>query len=87
MPTPMSPSDSGSHAVQEASAPPAPTLAQALSFWLRLGCISFGGPAGQISLMHTELVERRRWISEGRYLHALNYCMLLPGPEAQQLAT
>ena len=69
------------------SAPPAPTLAQALRFWFRLGCISFGGPAGQISLMHTELVERRRWISEGRYLHALNYCMLLPGPEAQQLAT
>jgi putative chromate ion transporter len=69
------------------SAPPPPTLAQALRFWLRLGCISFGGPAGQISMMHTELVERRRWISEGRYLHALNYCMLLPGPEAQQLAT
>ena len=68
-------------------APPAPTLAQALRFWFRLGCISFGGPAGQISLMHAELVERRRWISEGRYLHALNYCMLLPGPEAQQLAT
>ena len=68
-------------------APPAPTLFEALGFWLRLGCISFGGPAGQIALMHTELVERRRWISEGRYLHALNYCMLLPGPEAQQLAT
>jgi chromate transporter len=56
-------------------------------FWLKLGCISFGGPAGQIALMHTELVEKRRWISEGRFLHALNYCMLLPGPEAQQLAT
>ncbi len=56
-------------------------------YWLKLGFISFGGPAGQIALMHAELVERRRWISEGRFLHALNYCMLLPGPEAQQLAT
>jgi len=69
------------------SAPPAPTLAQALRFWFKLGFISFGGPAGQIALMHAELVERRRWISERRFLHALNYCMLLPGPEAQQLAT
>ena len=69
-------------------APPAPpTLPQALRFWLWLGCLSFGGPAGQIALMHRELVERRRWISEQRFLHALNYCMLLPGPEAQQLAT
>jgi len=59
----------------------------ALRFWLKLGFISFGGPAGQIAVMHAELVERRRWISEGRFLHALNYCMLLPGPEAQQLAT
>ncbi|MBK6599134.1 MAG: chromate efflux transporter [Proteobacteria bacterium] len=56
-------------------------------FWLKLGFISFGGPAGQISIMHQELVERRRWISERRFLHALNYCMVLPGPEAQQLAT
>ncbi len=56
-------------------------------FWLKLGFISFGGPAGQISIMHQELVEKRRWISENRFLHALNYCMLLPGPEAQQLAT
>jgi chromate transporter len=56
-------------------------------FWWRLGCISFGGPAGQIAILHAELVERRRWISEQRFLHALNYCMLLPGPEAQQLAT
>jgi hypothetical protein len=63
---------------------PAP---EALRFWLKLGFISFGGPAGQIAIMHTELVERRRWISEQRFLHALNYCMLLPGPEAQQLAT
>jgi len=60
---------------------------QALRFWLKLGFISFGGPAGQIAIMHTELVERRRWISEKRFLHALNYCMVLPGPEAQQLAT
>jgi chromate transporter len=59
----------------------------ALLYWLKLGFISFGGPAGQIALMHQELVERRRWISEPRFLHALNYCMLLPGPEAQQLAT
>lgn len=68
--------------------PAAPvSFAQALKFWLWLGCVSFGGPAGQIALMHQELVVRRRWISEKRYLHALNYCMLLPGPEAQQLAT
>jgi chromate transporter len=67
--------------------PPAVTLRQALGFWVKLGFISFGGPAGQIALMHSELVERRRWISERRFLHALNYCMLLPGPEAQQLAT
>ncbi|SFM29213.1 chromate transporter [Variovorax sp. OV329] len=60
---------------------------EALRFWLKLGFISFGGPAGQIAIMHSELVERRRWISEKRFLHALNYCMLLPGPEAQQLAT
>jgi chromate transporter len=61
-------------------------LAQAFLYWLKLGFISFGGPAGQIAMMHTELVERRRWISEHRFLHALNYCMLLPGPEATQLA-
>ena len=64
-----------------------PRLRTALAWWLKLGCISFGGPAGQIALMHDELVVRRRWISEARFLHALNYCMLLPGPEAQQLAT
>jgi len=63
------------------------SLREAFWFWLKLGFISFGGPAGQISIMHQELVERRRWISEGRFLHALNFCMLLPGPEAQQLAT
>lgn len=67
---------------------PAPiSVAQAFWFWLKLGFISFGGPAGQISIMHQELVENRRWISEKRFLHALNYCMVLPGPEAQQLAT
>src|SRR5947207_14055774 len=70
------------------SKPPAAiSFAEAFQFWLKLGLISFGGPAGQIAIMHTELVERRRWISEKRFLHALNYCMLLPGPEAQQLAT
>ena len=62
-------------------------MTQALKFWFKLGLISFGGPAGQIAIMHQELVERRHWISERRFLHALNYCMLLPGPEAQQLAT
>lgn len=67
--------------------PQHPTFAEAFRFWLKLGFISFGGPTGQIAIMHTELVERRRWISEARFLHALNYCMLLPGPEAQQLAT
>lgn len=67
--------------------PAAVAFGTALLFWLKLGFISFGGPAGQIAIMHTELVERRRWISEKRFLHALNYCMVLPGPEAQQLAT
>ncbi|NBY23933.1 MAG: chromate efflux transporter [Gammaproteobacteria bacterium] len=60
---------------------------EALTFWFKLGFISFGGPAGQVALMHEELVNKRGWISEKRFLHALNYCMLLPGPEAQQLAT
>ena len=68
-------------------APSTVSFAEAFRFWLKLGFISFGGPAGQIAIMHTELVERRRWISEQRFLHALNYCMVLPGPEAQQLAT
>ena len=67
--------------------PAAVSLREAFRFWLKLGFISFGGPAGQIAIMHRELVEQRRWISEKRFLHALNYCMLLPGPEAQQLAT
>ncbi|MCG3125746.1 MAG: Chromate transport protein [Phycisphaerae bacterium] len=82
--TPASPLD--------ATADPGPAVARpsfgaALRFWLKLGFVSFGGPTGQIAMMHTEVVERRRWISEGTFLHALNYCMLLPGPEAQQLAT
>ena len=67
--------------------PDAPSFREALRFWMKLGFVSFGGPAGQIAIMHRELVERRRWISERRFLHALNYCMVLPGPEAQQLAT
>jgi len=73
----------------EASALAAPrrvTFGEALRFWVKLGWISFGGPAGQIAIMHRELVERRRWLSEERFLHALNYCMMLPGPEATQLA-
>lgn len=69
------------------AAPASVSFREALGFWLRLGFISFGGPAGQIAIMHTELVEKRHWISEKRFLHALNYCMVLPGPEAQQLAT
>ena len=68
-------------------APRTPTFNEALRFWMYLGFVSFGGPAGQIAIMHRELVERGRWISERRFLHALNYCMVLPGPEAQQLAT
>ncbi len=69
------------------SVPSAVTLREALKFWTKLGFISFGGPAGQIAVLHQELVEKRRWISERRFLHALNYCMVLPGPEAQQLVT
>ena len=65
----------------------APTFREALRFWVKLGWISFGGPAGQIAIMHRELVEKRRWLGEEHFLHALNFCMLLPGPEAQQLAT
>ena len=67
-------------------APITPTLKEAFWYWLKLGFISFGGPAGQIAIMHHDLVEKKRWISEKRFLHALNYCMVLPGPEAQQLA-
>ena len=71
----------------DSAAPGAVPFSAALKFWLKLGFISFGGPAGQIAIMHRELVEQKRWISERRFLHALNYCMVLPGPEAQQLAT
>jgi chromate transporter len=70
-----------------AAAPPRPSRREAFRYWLHLGLVSFGGPAGQIAIMHRELVDERRWISEARFLHALNYCMVLPGPEAQQLAT
>lgn len=73
--------------VKQVEAPAPVGFWEAFRFWLKLGLISFGGPAGQIAIMHQELVERRRWISEKRFLHALNYCMVLPGPEAQQLAT
>ena len=72
----------------DTAAPPAPTfptIAEAFPYWLKLGFISFGGPAGQIALMHRILVEEKKWISEGRFLHALNYCTLLPGPEAHKL--
>lgn len=64
-----------------------PTLREATAYWLKLGFVSFGGPAGQIAMMHHDLVDQKRWISDKRFLHALNYCMILPGPEAQQLAT
>ena len=70
-----------------AAPPPVPAFREALRFWIKLGWISFGGPAGQIAIMHKEIVERRRWLGEDHFLHALNFCMLLPGPEAQQLAT
>ncbi|SSC06946.1 Chromate transport protein ChrA [bacterium endosymbiont of Bathymodiolus sp. 5 South] len=76
-----------SHKMKTAQAPLKPSFIQFFIYWLKLGFISFGGPAGQISMMHQELVEKRRWISEHRFLHALNYTMILPGPEAQQLAT
>src|SRR3981081_3421769 len=72
---------------ERAQSRPSPvSFSEAFRYWLKLGFISFGGPAGQIAIMHQDLVERKRWISEKRFLHALNYCMLLPGPEAQQLA-
>jgi len=80
-------SDPFTHANQVSLPRSSLSFREALLFWLKLGFISFGGPAGQIAIMHSELVERRRWISDRRFLHALNYCMVLPGPEAQQLAT
>ena len=76
----------GNSSVAADTPPAAPTLREAVRLWAKIGLMSFGGPAGQIALMHKELVEERRWIGERRFLHALNYCMLLPGPEAQQLA-
>jgi len=66
---------------------PMPTFGQALRVWLKIGLLSFGGPAGQIAMLHREVVDERRWIGDRRFLHALNFCTLLPGPEAQQLAT
>ncbi len=91
-PTPApAPAPSTSTSPPSSPSPSEPPLqvsfAEAFWFWLKLGFISFGGPAGQIAVLHQELVERRRWLSEKRFLHALNYCMLLPGPEAQQLVT
>jgi len=73
--------------IPEVTRQPSVSLQEAIGYWLKLGFISFGGPAGQIAIMHHDLVEKKHWISEKRFLHALNYCMLLPGPEAQQLAT
>jgi chromate transporter len=75
------------HAKAESGAPAHPTLAEATRVWLKIALLSFGGPAAQIALMHRVLVDEKRWISDSRFLHALNYCMLLPGPEATQLAT
>ena len=83
----MKPSQSTSDQTLNHQSISVPSLSEAFWFWLKLGFISFGGPAGQIATMHQELVERKKWISEENFLHALNYCMLLPGPEAQQLAT
>ncbi len=74
------------HARTDAATPCAPTMLEAFWFWAKLGCISFGGPAGQIAIMHQELVDNKKWVSDAQFIRALNYCMLLPGPEAQQLA-
>src|SRR6201990_2644539 len=76
-----------SNASARAESPAFPTEREAFFVWLRIALLSFGGPAGQIAVMHRILVDEKHWISESRFLHALNYCMLLPGPEAQQLAT
>jgi chromate transporter, chromate ion transporter (CHR) family len=73
--------------VETVAPPPHPSLAEATRLWLKIGCLGFGGPAGQIALMHRLVIDEKRWIDEPRFLHALNFCMLLPGPEAQQLAT
>ena len=77
----MTPQSDGSTVVAAPRELAPVSLGDATRYWLKLGFVSFGGPAGQIAMMHTELVERRRWISERRFLHALNYCMVLPGPE------
>src|SRR5438128_1752878 len=79
--------DANMNTTAEADAGHGISLGEAFRVWLRVACLSFGGPAGQIAVMHRILVEEKNWISEARFLHALNYCMLLPGPEAQQLAT
>ena len=84
---PIAPYSVAVNAVQDPLAARPPRLSETWRYWLRLGFVSFGGPAGQIATMHADLVERHRWLSERRFLHALNYCMVLPGPEAQQLAT
>ena len=86
-PVPTTRKATASAVEQAALRAPEVSFAEAFRFWLQLGFISFGGPAGQIAIMHRELVEKRRWVSEKRFLHALNFCMVLPGPEAQQLAT
>ncbi len=83
----MSEAAAAASSSDERTVPRAPTRAEAFRYWFRLGWISFGGPAGQIAIMHRELVDEKRWISEARFLHALNFCMVLPGPEATQLAT
>lgn len=83
----MSPPDRAEGALETEVTPQAVSFTEALRAWAGLGLLSFGGPSGQIALMHRMLVEERRWLSEGRFLHALNFCMLLPGPEAMQLAT
>ena len=70
-----------------ASVEASPTFGEAFRLWFKIGCINFGGPAGQIAMMHRMLVDEKKWIDEPRFLHALNFCMLLPGPEAQKLAT
>jgi chromate transporter len=85
-PAPAEPAAAGTP--QAATTPAAmPSFAEAVRVWLKIGLLSFGGPAGQIALLHREVVDERRWVSDARFLHALNFCTLLPGPEAQQLAT
>ena len=73
--------------IEETQLPIAPSLGEATRVWLKIGLLSFGGPAAQIALMHKEIIEQRAWLTEQQYLNALSFCMLLPGPEAMQLAT